>query len=175
MFENLRHDLSRNLQDYGEVGLFRKVALCLTLNSIHALLLIRMQGWCAKHRLPTIVPAKLLFWFFKIEISKEASIGSGLRLPHPMGIIIAPNVTVGAECDFYADVRLVLSHGNPQGPQLGDHVFLGDGAKVLGNVSIGEWAEIGASAVVTKDIPAHAVAAGIPARILKHKPPAQPV
>ena len=174
MFENLRPDLSRNLQDYGRVGFLRKLALCLTLNSIHALLLLRCQQWCAKHRLPTIVPAKLLFWFFKIEISKQANIGPGLRLPHPMGIIIAPNVTVGAECDFYADVRLVLSHGDPQGPRLGDHVFLGDGAKVLGNVTIGEWAEIGASAVVTKDIPAHAVAAGIPARVLKQKPPVKP-
>lgn len=174
MLENLRSDLTRNLQDYGRCGFFRTLVLCLTLNSIHALFLIRWQGWCAKHRLPTIVPAKLLFWFFKIEISKEARIGPGLRLPHPMGIIIAPNVTVGAECDFYADVRLVLSHGDPRGPQLADHVFLGDGAKVLGNVTIGERAEIGASAVVTKDVPAHAVAAGIPARILKTKPPTQP-
>ncbi|MFO1459240.1 MAG: serine acetyltransferase [Verrucomicrobiota bacterium] len=166
MFEILRADVRRNLQDYAPRGFLHRAALCLTLNSIHAVALIRLQSWCAAHRLPTIVPAKLLFWFFGIEVSRHAVIGPGLRLPHPMGLIIAPQVVIGKDCDLYADVRLVLAHGAKQGPQIGDHVFLGDGAKVVGNVRVGDHAVIGVSSVVTRDIPSNATAVGIPARVV---------
>jgi serine O-acetyltransferase len=166
MFDNLQLDVRRNLQDYAPRGLLHRVALCLTLNSIHAVSLIRFQFWCAQHHIPTLFAAKLLFWFFKIEVSKAAFIGPGLRLPHPMGLIIAPGVRIGPDCDLYADVRLVLAHGAKQGPQIGKHVFLGDGAKVVGNVSVGDHAVIGVSSVVTRDIPAHATAVGIPAKIV---------
>lgn len=166
MFNLIKSDVHRTMQGVPHSGLHR-LLLCLTLNSVHAVALIRLQLWCAKHGLPTIFAAKILFWFFGIEISKQVSIGPGLRLPHPMGIIIAPNVTIGENCDLYADVRLVLAHGAKQGPQIGNHVFLGDGAKVVGNVKVGDNAIIGVSSVVTKDIPANATAVGIPAKVIK--------
>ncbi len=166
MFQNLRQDIRRNLRDYNPGSALRAAALCATLNSIHAVILIRFQIWCARHRLPTLFAAKLLFWGFGIEISKQARIGPGLRLPHPMGLIIAPGTVVGDNCDLYADVRLVLAHGSRQGPILGDHVFLGDGAKVVGAVRVGDHAIIGVSSVVTRDIPAHATAVGIPAKVI---------
>ncbi len=166
MFEFFKADVERNLRDYLPCGLVKRVALCLTLNSIHAIALIRLQFWCVKHDLPTIFFSKILFWFFKIEISRHAKIGPGLRLPHPMGIIIAPNVEIGAGCDIYADVRLVLSHGNPQGPRLGNGVFMGDGAKAVGAITIGENSIIGVSSVATKDIPANVTAVGIPAKVI---------
>lgn len=166
MFDHLKQDITRNLADYGSVSPPRRAALCLTLNSIHAVALIRFQFWCARHHLPTIFASKILFWFFKIEISSKSVIGPGLRLPHPMGIIVAPHSSIGENCDLYADVRLVLSHGRKQGPQLEDGVFMGDGAKAVGAVRIGAKAVIGVSAVVTRDIPSNAVAAGIPARVL---------
>jgi serine O-acetyltransferase len=168
MLDTLRADLSRNLQDYQPRGFLRRLALVLTLNSAHAVMLIRFQAWCASHGLPTFFAAKLLFYLFKIEISRHARIGPGLRLPHPAGIIVAPNVTVGANCDLYADVRLVLAHYVKEGPVIGDHVFLGDGAKVVGNVRVGNHAIIGVSSVVTKDVPAGATAVGIPARVIDH-------
>jgi len=83
-----------------------------------------------------------------------------------MGIIIAPNVRIGSNCDLYADIRLVLAHGSKQGPMIGNHVFLGDGAKVVGNVSVGDHAIIGISSVVTKNIPTNATAVGIPAKVI---------
>ncbi|SKA93143.1 serine O-acetyltransferase [Prosthecobacter debontii] len=166
MFEDLRQDIDRNLADYGPLSPVKRFLLCLTLNSIHVVVLIRLQFWCARHRIPTFFVAKILFWFFKIEVSSKAVIGAGLRLPHPMGIIIAPFSQIGRNCDLYADVRLVLSHGRKQGPVLEDGVFMGDGAKAVGAVRIGQGATIGVSAVVTRDIPPNAVAAGIPARVL---------
>ena len=171
MFDILRRDIDRNLQDYAPQSALKRVLLCLTLNSIHAVALIRFQEWCARHKLPTFFAAKVLFYLFKIEVSKHAQIGAGLRLPHPMGIIIAPNTTLGEDCDLYADVRLVLSHGIKQGPRLGRHVFLGDGAKVVGAVTIGDDAVIGVSSVVTKDVPSRVVAVGIPARVVSEPLP----
>jgi serine O-acetyltransferase len=171
MFDTLRRDIARNLQDYAPQSAFKRVLLCLALNSIHAVALIRFQQWCSRHRLPTFFAAKLLFYLFKIEVSKHARIGPGLRLPHPMGIIVAPNTVIGEDCDLYADVRLVLAHGNKQGPRLGRHVFLGDGAKVVGAVTVGDDAVIGVSSVVTKDVPAGVVAVGIPARVLSEPLP----
>ena len=112
MFDTLRRDIARNLQDYAPQSALKRVLLCLALNSVHAVSLIRFQQWCARHRFPTFFAAKLLFYLFKIEVSKHAQIGAGLRLPHPMGIIVAPNTVIGEDCDLYADVRLVLAHGN---------------------------------------------------------------
>ena len=166
MLSEFRTDIRRNLRDYEPCSSLKRLALCHTLNSIHALFLIRLQQWCAENKIPTFPVAKLLFWFFKIEISGRSYIGPGLRLPHPMGIIIAPNVTVGSNCDLYADVRIVLSHGNPKGPTLDDGVFMGDGAKAVGKITIGSHAIIGVSAVVTKNIPEYATAVGIPAKVI---------
>lgn len=165
--EKLKRDLARNLGDYAPRSIWHRLALCMVLNSVHAVLLIRFQEWLAHHRLPTFPAAKLLFYLFKIEISRHASIGAGLRLPHPMGIIIAPKVTLGENCDLYADVRLVLAHGDRQGPVIGNHVFLGDGAKVVGNVQVGDHVVIGVSSVVTKSLPSGVTAVGIPARIIQ--------
>ncbi len=166
MFTIFRQDLARNLADYGDRSRLSRFALALTLNSVHAVALIRFQFWCRRHHLPAIFASKLLFWFFKIEISSEAEVGPGLRLPHPMGIVIAPYSRVGSNCDLYADVRLVLAHGRKEGPQLEDGVFMGDGAKAVGAVRIGAGAVIGVSAVVTKNIPPNVRAAGVPARVL---------
>jgi serine O-acetyltransferase len=166
MFEFLKADLRRNLKDYEPCSAVKRWALLLTLNTVHALVLIRFQLWCSRHKLPTIFASKLLFWFFKIEINKNVTIGPGLRLPHPMGILIGPNAVVGPNCDIYADVRLVLSKGIKEGPVLAEGVFMGDGSKALGPIHIGEYSVIGASAVVTKDIPARVTAAGVPARVL---------
>jgi serine O-acetyltransferase len=166
MFSLLKADMERNLRDYLPCCSLKRIVLCLTLNSIHAVVLIRFQQWCAAHHFPSIFVSKILFWFFKIEVGKNVKIAPGLRLPHPMDIIIAPNSEIGPDCDLYAGVRLVLSHGNKQGPKLGAHVFMGDGAKAVGAVSIGDHAIIGVSAVVTKDIPANATAVGIPAKII---------
>lgn len=167
----LRADLARNLRDYQPCSGLRRFALCLTLNSIHALVLLRLQLWCAAHGLPGIFFSKILFWFFKIEVSGSAKIGPGLRLPHPMGLIIGPHTTIGANCDLYADVRLVLGHGAKRGPTLGDGVFLGDGAKVVGDVTVGARTVVGVSSVVTRDLPADVTAVGLPARVIRQGRP----
>lgn len=166
--EKLKRDVARNLGDYQPNSFWQRLALCMVLNSVHDIILIRFQEWLVHHRLATFPAAKFLFYLFKIEISRHASLGPGLRLPHPMGIITALNVTVGENCDLYADVRLVLIHGDKQGSVLSNHVFMGDGSKVVGNVQIGDHVVIGVSSVVTRSLPSGVTAVGIPARIIQN-------
>ena len=93
-----------------------------------------------------------------------------------MGIVIGETAVVGDD--------VVLFHGATLGgrsmrrgkrhPTLGDNVVVGAGAKILGPVWIGDGAQIGANAVVVKDVPAHAVAVGVPA-VIHTRPHASPV
>lgn len=92
-------------------------------------------------------------------------------LPHPNGIVIHPDVVVGVNCLLFQQVTLGSAHGGV--PCIGTHVDIGAGAKVLGPVLVGDYAKIGANAVVVKDVPAGATVVGIPAKIVRHLEPTQ--
>ena len=103
------------------------------------------------------------------DISPGAVIGPGLFLPHPIGVVIAPQVIVGANCSIFSDVVLGINHlcSERQGPQLGNQVTIYTGAKVIGGIVIGSRVIIGANAVVVSDVPSQAIIAGIPARVIR--------
>jgi len=103
------------------------------------------------------------------EIAPDTEIGGGLILPHPNGVVIHPDVIIGPNCIIFQQVTLGTNRGGQGVPQLGGHVDIGPGARVLGPVRVGDHAVIGANAVVLADVPAGAVAVGIPARILPAK------
>ena len=100
------------------------------------------------------------------EIDLSTRIGGGLLIPHPNGIVIHPEATVGPNCLIFQQVTLGAGGPIAGCPKLGGHVDVGAGAKILGGVTIGDHARIGANAVVLKDVPARATAVGIPARIV---------
>lgn len=111
------------------------------------------------------------FWsaMSQAEIDLNSQIDGGLLIPHPNGIVIHPDTKIGANCLIFQQVTLGTVDGRPGPPHLGFHVDIGAGARILGPVHIGDHAQIGANAVVLTDIPAHATAVGIPARIIKSK------
>ncbi|MDB4991615.1 MAG: serine acetyltransferase [Myxococcaceae bacterium] len=91
-----------------------------------------------------------------------ARIAGGLMMPHPNGVVIHPEAVIGPNCLIFQQVT-IGSGPRPGVPKLGGHVDVGPGAKILGGVTIGDHAVIGANAVVVQDVPAGAVAVGVPA------------
>jgi serine O-acetyltransferase len=106
------------------------------------------------------------------DIPVNSQIGGGLLLPHPNGIVIHPDAKIGPNCLIFQQVTLGTRDPDMGLPELGGHVDVGAGARLLGSVRIGEHARIGANAVVMIDVPAGRVAVGIPARLLGTKPAA---
>jgi serine O-acetyltransferase len=106
------------------------------------------------------------FWSVigQIDIQAGTQIGGGLLMPHPNGIVIHPRCVIGPNCLIMQQVTLGVHGSKPGAPRLGGHVDVSAGAKIIGPVTIGDHALIGANAVVTKDVPEGAIMAGIPAR-----------
>jgi serine O-acetyltransferase len=103
-----------------------------------------------------------------IEIHPAAHIGRRVFIDHGMGVVIGETAIIEDDCTLYHGVTLggtSWQHGKRH-PTLRQGVVVGAGAKILGPVEIGAGAKIGSNAVVIKDIPAHATAIGIPARIV---------
>ena len=103
-----------------------------------------------------------------IEIHPGATIGRRFFIDHGMGVVIGETAEIGDDCTLYHGVTLggTSWKEGKRHPTLGNGVVVGAGAKILGPISIGDSAKIGSNAVVVKNVPAGATAAGIPARIL---------
>ncbi len=104
-----------------------------------------------------------------IEINLGAKLGKRLFIDHGVGVVIGATAIVGDDVLIYHGVTLGANKAIPgrRHPKIGNNVVIGAGAKIIGVVEIGDNCQIGANAVVTKDIPSNSVAVGIPARIVK--------
>ena len=98
------------------------------------------------------------------DIPLTCRIGGGLLMPHPNGIVFHSDAVLGPNCLVFQQVTLAADKRGA--PILGGHVDVGAGAKILGGVTLGDDARIGANAVVLTDVPAGATAVGIPARVV---------
>lgn len=101
-----------------------------------------------------------------IDIPCEAKVGRRLVIEHFGGIVVSGDATLGDDVVLRNGVTIGLKRtGQPGAPVIGNRVDIGAGAKILGSIRIGDGAVIGANAVVLNDVPAGALAVGIPARI----------
>lgn len=104
------------------------------------------------------------------QISFNATIGKGVKFPHPVGIIIGEGVVIKNNVIIWQQVTLG-SHGKKgqrlDYPVIGNNVKLFAGAKIFGGITIGDNSIVGANAVVLKDIPENSVAVGVPAHIIQ--------
>jgi serine O-acetyltransferase len=131
----------------------------------------RFQYWKGRRGLLAVCACKLLvlrhrFWsaVTGADIPLNCRIGGGLLIPHPNGIVIHPDASIGVNCLIFQQVTLGTRLGTGV-PVIEDHVDIGAGAKVLGGIRIGARVTIGANAVVLTDVPSGASAIGIPATI----------
>lgn len=180
VYENLFQDIeiihfresSLNINYFNKLMIiFLITKYAITNKGFRAICLYRILNFSFRNK-----KSKLLFFlkiinFFinQIEIEYHAEIGPGLLIPHAQCIVIGPatigkhvgisqGVTIGASFDKEKDGRKFAI--------IGDNVWIGTGAKVIGPVSIGKNSIIGANAVVVKDIPPNSIAVGIPAQVI---------
>lgn len=106
---------------------------------------------------------------YGIQIPIETQIGYGLYIGHGVGIIINGSTIIGNNCNISQFLTIGSNHGTPA--VIGDNVYIGPSVCLVENVHIGNNVTIGAGSVVTKDIPANATIAGVPARILNFDNP----
>ena len=145
------------------------LAILLTSPGLHAIWTHRVAHrlWARGAKLPALVLAQGARSVTGIEIHPGATIGRRFFIDHGMGVVIGETAEVGDDVMLYHGVTLggrsmerVKRH-----PTVGDGVIIGAGARVLGPVTLGEGAQVGANAVVVKDVPARATAVGVPATV----------
>lgn len=127
-------------------------------NGFQAVLLYRVAHWFRRRGVPFLGPAitRLATFLTGAEISPAAEIGPGLYVSHGVGLVIGGHARIGRRATLLHGVTL----GSPsrarleEMPVLGDGVFVGAGAAIIGPVMVGDGASIGVHAVVTRDVPA---------------------
>jgi serine O-acetyltransferase len=102
----------------------------------------------------------------QVSIHPSASIGTSVFLDHGTGIVIGALAAIGDDVTILQNVTIGRKPDDPaHAPRIGRGVLLSSGSSVIGNISIGDFARIGAGAVVTHDVPAGCTAVGVPARL----------
>ncbi|MCK9443720.1 MAG: serine O-acetyltransferase [Tissierellaceae bacterium] len=107
-----------------------------------------------------------------IEIHPGAKLGKNLFIDHGMGVVIGETAEIGNNVTMYHGVTLGGiggEKGRKRHPTVEDDVIIGAGAKILGPITIGRGAKIGANSVVLDDVPPYTTAVGAPARIIKNR------
>lgn len=170
MFKNLKKDLDFALKS--DPSARNKFEILLTYSGVHALIFYRISHFLHGVKLKFL--ARLISQFCRfltgIEIHPAANIESGVFIDHGAGVVIGETAIVESEVLIYHGVTLGAT-GKPclgkRHPTVKKGAILGAGAKILGNITVGERAKIGANSVVLKDVPGFATAVGAPARIIK--------
>lgn len=111
------------------------------------LAVVRRKYAVLRHRLWSIVTGA--------DIPINASIGGGLLIPHPNGVVIHPHAKIGCNCLIFQQVTIGATAKGI--PTIGGHVDIGAGAKIVGPIYIGDHARIGANAVVREDVPPYGI------------------
>jgi serine O-acetyltransferase len=167
VFSKLGADLRQKAVVY-ELPATRGALLRMLVNDGSAAqLLFRAMSFCQTHHLKFLAAIlyRLNALFTNCTIGRNADIGPGFVILHSPGVVINTNVRAGRNLVIYHGVTLGAERN--RSPVLGDNVYIGAGAKVIGGVKVGSDVRIGANAVVTKDVPDGATVVGIPARIVR--------
>ena len=125
--------------------------------------------WRIKLRLFARLLAQISRWVTGVEIHPGAKIGHGFFIDHGMGVVIGETAEIGDFVTLFQGVTLGGT-GKEKGkrhPTLGSHVVVGSGAKVLGNICVGDFVKIGANSVVLRSVPSNSTVIGIPGRIIR--------
>ncbi|PYM98257.1 MAG: serine O-acetyltransferase [Candidatus Rokuibacteriota bacterium] len=140
---------------------------------LHAILVHRMAHWIytrlGLRLLARLVAVANRFWT-GVEIHPGARIGRGFFIDHGAGVVIGESAVVGDYCVMFHNVSLggTGKYNGQRHPIVGNHVFIGTNAILLGPIRVGDHAKVGANAfVINRDVPAYCTVVGTPARIVR--------
>ena len=169
VYQDLWHSCALWEREAGLPRLLRVLARVLLITRVRVAIWFRLSTWCfdrpAIRWMAYLLQARIL----KVsgaELHPAARIGPGLNLAHTGGIVIGRHVEVGNDLLIFQGTTLGDNGTDKGQPRLGDRIRLGAGAKVLGAVRIGDDVTVAANAVVVRDVAAHTVVAGVPAKVL---------
>src|SRR3974390_749289 len=167
-FRLMREDIAAVLERDPAARSWLEVVLLYS--GLHALWWYRIHHWLWKHGWLFLARALSQFarWISGVEIHPGATIGRRFFIDHGMGVVIGETAEVGDDVTLYQGVTLggtSLSKGKRH-PTIRDRVVIGAGAKVLGNITVGENCRIGAGSVVLRDVPANSTVVGVPGHIV---------
>ncbi len=134
-----------------------------------AMLWYRLMQWARRWRL---APLEMIFNRMNAiccgcVIGRGAEFGPGFVLIHSLGVVI--NGTVRGGTNVKIEHQVTIGAERRQSPQIGNDVFIGAGAKIIGSVTVGDGARVGANAVVVHDVPPHSTVVGIPAKVVRQR------
>ena len=173
MFKNLKNDLDFALKS--DPSARNKLEILLTYSGVHALIFYRIAHFLhgAKLKFLARLLSQIARFLTGIEIHPQAQIASGVFIDHGMGVVIGATAIVETGVLIYQGVTLGASGKPCQGkrhPTVKKGAIIGSGAKILGDITIGENSKIGANSVVLKSVPPNSTAVGAPAKIVRHTP-----
>jgi serine O-acetyltransferase len=169
MFRTIKEQVDTIFREDPAATSVIEILLCYP--GFHAILLHRLSHWLHGQRVPLVprVISQISRAFTGIEIHPGATIGRRFFIDHGMGVVIGETAEVGDDVLLYQGVTLGGT-GKEKGkrhPTIGNHVVIGTGAKVLGNIKIGDFVKIGAGSVVVHPVPDHSTVVGIPGRVVR--------
>jgi serine O-acetyltransferase len=169
MFRAIREQIDTIFREDPAARSVIEIFLCYP--GFHAILLHRLAHRVYRRRWTLV--ARVISQFSRaitgIEIHPGASIGRRFFIDHGMGVVVGETTEIGDDVLLYQGVTLGGT-GNEKGkrhPTLGNHVVVGTGAKVLGNIRIGDHVKIGAGSVVVHPVPDYSTVVGIPGRVVR--------
>ncbi len=174
MFDYIKADIKRYTKG---INAYKIIFYLVFTQGLWAISVYRFGNWVNRIRIILVGQILRLIYFilFKgieittgISIDCNAKIGKGMYIGHFGQIFIYSDVVIGENVSIAQGVTIgTLGLGKRGAPKLGDNVFIGSGAKVLGNINVGNNVRIGANAVLVKDVPDNATVVGIPGKIIR--------
>ena len=171
MFDNLRAEIKAIKDKDPAARSTLEIFLCYP--GCWALLMHRVSHWLWIHsfKLLARMNSNLARFLTGIEIHPGATFGKRVFIDHGMGVVVGETAIVGDDVLLYQGVILggTSTEKTKRHPTVERGVIVGAGAKVMGNITIGEYSKIGTGAVVLKDVPSQSTCVGVPGRIVKRR------
>jgi serine O-acetyltransferase len=168
LLSSIREDVANVLEHDPAARSRLEIYLCYS--GLHAVWFYRINHWLWNHHFFLLGRwlSQVARWLTGIEIHPGAQVGRRLFIDHGLGVVIGETAVVGDDVLLYQGVTLggTSKERVKRHPTLLDHVVVGGGAKILGNITIGRNCRIGAGSVVLRDVPDDSTVVGVPGHII---------